>query len=442
MTPTSTFLFPLYLPYLPPSTYPQERNRSAFLASRVSIPSRAPRIQGWHVKREGVVREACHRLEIYSGGGGGSAARGGLDGTGEPRVVGLAGPAGCGKSTAAAMVVAREDVRGHFHEGIVWLPVGGRGAVDRIPELMLRLANLVYDRVVERSGRSSAPPPRRPCAAADRHTGLAYTLGALSHLSSSGGSDGGQRRRFLIVADDVYEPEVLEELRGVGACVLFTTTRSASGMRCGGGGGGEDGDGDGDGDGDAAGGGSLLIRMDNMEDGAAETVLRRASGLEEDGAELPRPAHDLIKSYGSVVMDVAYIGRWGLVRGRTDEKAWDTALSRILAEGDREGEGEEGEERWTRRQWHTAVLLAGLADLGRANHKAKDLYLYLAVLPRGLSFSVSGARSRFFFFSPGCAVPSASLLSFFLIPSLRLFRRVGRSGRLFLTVLRDLIYRV
>ncbi len=374
----------------------------------MSIPTRAPRIQDWYVPRDEVVREACRRLGIYSSksvtvaveaddDSGGvaaaaaaatAAAAAAADKPEEPRVVGLAGPAGCGKSTAAAMVVAREDVRGYFHEGVVWLPVGGRGAKDRIPQLMLRLANLVYDTLVKKSSGSSAPPPRKPCVAADRQNGLAYILGALSHLASSGGggSDGAQRRRFLIVADDVYEPEVLEELKGIGACVLFTTTRSPSGMRYGdpgkAGGGGVDG-------GAEEGSDVDLLRLDRIGDREGEVVLRRACGLDDD-VELPRPAHDFIKSYGSVVMDITYVGRWGVVRGTADEKAWDTVLNRIFVEGTENGEGGAGggEERWTRRRWHTAVLLAGLTDLGRVNDKAKDLYLYLGVLPRGLSFLV------------------------------------------------------
>lgn len=314
-----------------------------------------------------------------------------------PPVVGLGGPAGCGKSTVAAMVVAREDVRGYFHEGVVWLPVGGKGAKHRIPELMARLASLVHEAELKRGGIESSipPPPRKACIAADRQGSVAFIramLGPPRPAVASGGSGSwggsqkqvgggkGRGRRYLIVADDVYEPEVLEELKGVGACVLYTTTRSAAGMRLGDG----DGDGNGDGDGDGGGGGggadAELLRLDDLQEKEAETVLRQACGLPY--AKLPQQARDMMESYGSVVMDINYVGRWGVVSGQADEKAWDMALNRIFIEAG------DGGERWTRRRWHTAVLFAGLADLGRVNEKAKDLYLYLAVLPKGLGFTV------------------------------------------------------
>lgn len=406
----------------------------AFVASRVTIPARAPQIRAWFVPRQEVVRETCRLLRVYSdsdsaGEGEGAEAGGvpavanGDSGGGcdklkeEPRppppppvspvpaVVGLAGPAGCGKSTAAAMVIAREEVRGYFHEGVVWLPVGGRGAKHRIPEVMMRLASLVHEQEVKRSrsGESEVPPPppRRQCVATDRHESAAFVravlgphptvtgtgtaaggVGSGSEKEKAGDSSGGGRgRRYLIVADDVYEREVLEEIKGVGACVLYTTTRSASGMRYGGGGGGD------------------LLRLDDLHEEEAEIVLRRACGLDRADAALPQPALDMMKSYGSVVMDINYVGRWGVVRERADAKAWDVALNRIFIEaeagdgggdegGEDEGGDEGGEERWTRRRWHTAVILAGFADLGRLNDRAKDLYLYLAVLPRGLGFKV------------------------------------------------------
>lgn len=374
-----------YKPFQPPtapSTPPwprsisQERNKLALLASRVKIPERAPRIRRWFVPREQVVKETCDRLGIYSdgvdadGSSVGGAAMGSKDGDLEEgqRVVALVGPSGCGKSTVASMVIAREDVRGYFHDGVVWLPVGGKGAKDRLPQLMHRLANIVYETVLkENNGEWSLPPPRKPSVGADRQNGAAYIRGALAWGEKCGGRQ--QRRwRYLIVADDVYEPEVLEELKGVGACVLYTTTRSASGMRCG------------SGDID-------WLRLEDMPKEETDTVLRRACGLDSN-AQLPQQAHNLMNSYGSLVMDIAYVGRWGVINKTTDAEAWEMALSRIFVEGG------EGGDQWTRRRWRTAVLFAGLADLGRLNGKEKDLYLSLAVLPKGLNFSVSDNTTR------------------------------------------------
>ncbi|CAM9735373.1 unnamed protein product [Scytosiphon promiscuus] len=380
-----------------------ERNRVAFLAKRVKIPARVPRLRNWFVPRTLLVEEICDRLGMYSMYSG-VVADANADAAAdkdEPRLVGLAGPAGCGKSTAASLVIAREDVRGHFHDGVVWLAVGGKGAKRRLPELMLRLANMVYDTVVLNSGGSSRPrPPSKAGVMADRENGIAYGVAySVAYIRSvmgiggeaeegSGGGGGDQqqqqqqkrrrrRPRYLIVADDVHEPEVLQEIKGIGVTVLYTTTRSASGIR-GGGADGKDVD---------------LLRLDDLLEEEADTVLRRAVGV-KPGVDLPQPARDFMRSYGSVVMDLSYVGRWGVVHGKTDAKSWDMALNRVFIEG-----GEGGEE-WTRRRWHTAVLFAGMADLGRSNVKAKDLYLYLAVLPKGLAFTAADAGALLF--GEGC----------------------------------------
>lgn len=378
----------------------------AFLASRVPIPPRSPQIREWWVPRREAVQETCRRLGIYSaegeragvpavvangdsGGGGDATDKGRVEQP--PPVVGLGGPTGCGKSTVAAMVVAHEDVRGYFHEGVVWLPVGGKGAKHRLPELMARLASLVHDTEMRRSFSGDSripipPPPRKACIAItpDRLDSAAFIRAVLGLSPPSprptggsrgeklgvdgGGGGGGRGRRYLIIADDVCEPEVLQELMGLGACVLYTTTRSVEGMRLG------------DGDGDGNGADADLLQLDDLREEEAETVLRRACGMPH--ATLPQTAHEMIKAYGSVAMDINYFGRWDVVCGKADEKAWDMALSRVFVEAG------DGGERWTRRRWHTAVLFAGLADLARLNDKAKDLYLYLAVLPRGLGLTV------------------------------------------------------
>ncbi|CAN0228106.1 unnamed protein product [Ectocarpus sp. 12 AP-2014] len=169
-------------------------------------------------------------------------------------MAGLAGPSGVEKSTAAAMVVDRADVRTHFHKGCF---AGGEN---------------------------------------DPEDWAAYIREVVDENS----------RRFLVVADDVWEREVLEELKGAGVMwVLYTTLQD-----------------------------TLLPeqtpqRLDEMLPNEAELVLRRAADL-DDNARLPEAAYDLISPCEFVMLDLAMVGRWGLVRCRRDEKAWRMVFNRIV----------------------------------------------------------------------------------------------------------------
>ncbi|CAN0209411.1 unnamed protein product, partial [Ectocarpus fasciculatus] len=267
------------------------------MANTMKIPSGAPRILDWYVKRPAVVSEACGRLGI------GNSTSVSSD---EPRMVGLAGPSGVGKSTAAAMVVGRADVRAHFHKGVL---------CENDPE-----------------------------------DGAAYIREVVGENS----------RHFLVVADDVWEKEVLEELKRAGVMWVLYTTRQDT----------------------------LLPeqapqRLDEMLPNEAELVLRRAADL-DDNARLPEAAYDLINRCEFVVLDLVMVGRWGLVRGRRDEKAWRMALNRIV-----EAQKGGGDEKAL--SWRAAVLRAGLEELASDNPQNKELYISLAVVPKGLSFPSEAA---------------------------------------------------
>lgn len=256
----------------------------ADLASRVKTPSGAPRIRDWHVERKAIVGQSCVRLGI-----GNSTVATSSE---EPRMVGLAGPSGAGKSTVAAMVVAREDVRASFHKGVLWLHVG-QGAKNRLLELTNRLAAMVYETVLMKMCR----PPRPASVGIDPEDGVAY-IREVVDVSS---------RRFLVVADDVWEVEVLEALKKAGLWVLYTTRE-----------------------------GSLLpeappLRLDEVLKEEAELVLRRAADLDDD-ADLPKAAYDLMTQCKYGVMYLAFVGRWSDVRGRgmSEGKAWRAVLSRIV----------------------------------------------------------------------------------------------------------------
>ncbi|CAN0259548.1 unnamed protein product, partial [Ectocarpus sp. 13 AM-2016] len=290
--------------------------------------------------------------------GGGSRA------SGEPPVVGVAGPSGAGKSTIASMIIARDDVRGHFSEkGVVWLSVG-QGARDRLLDVMYRLAVMVHELVVDIGDSSSSPddgpfrPPQTPDIGVEPEDGAAYVREILTaeEVERSSGSFG----ELLVVADDVWEAEVLAELRSTGASILYTT-RSEEDLL-------------------AASGGSSVLQVDEVTEGEAEEILRRAADL-LDYTKLPDAAHDIIRRGGPVAMDVAYVGRWDIVRGKNDQAAWAVVLAHVIdAQNFMKGAA--------LLPWRSAVLRVGLTRLGLADQGTKELYLSLGVLPRNLSFSV------------------------------------------------------
>eukprot|EP00752_Nemacystus_decipiens_P012587 g11147.t1 len=309
----------------------EEQRRVVDLARRVKVPAAAPRIRDWYVERKAIVSHACDRLGI------GSSSADTL--SGEPQMVGLAGPSGAGKSTVASMVVRRDDVRASFHKGVLWLQVG-QGANDRLAELKHRLAEMVYETVMLKACR----PPRKAGIDTDPEDGAAYIREVVDDGS----------RRFLVVADDVWEAKVLEALRKASVWVLYTTRD-----------------------------GNLIpeappICLDQVLQKEAELVLRRAVELDDD-APLPAAAYELMTQCEYGVMYLAFVGRWSDVRGRSDGEAWWAVLSRIV-------KAQQGREGGQLLSWRAAVLRAGLAEIATENIKNKELYLSLAVMPKGLAF--------------------------------------------------------
>eukprot|EP00752_Nemacystus_decipiens_P005701 g5159.t1 len=307
----------------------KERIKVEALAHRVEVPAGAPRIRDWYAERTALVNKTCDHLGI------GVSA----DDSEEPRVIGLAGPSGAGKSTVASMVIARADVRASFHDGVLWLQVG-KEAKDRLPELMTRLAGMVHETLVCQG--QTCRPPRREDLDGGQEDGGAYIREVA--LES--------RRRFLVVADNVWEVEVLQELTRAWVWVLYTTRD-----------------------------GSLVpppLRVDQVLLEEAELVLRRAADL-DDSSVLPEAAYTLMARSSYVVLDLALVGRWSGVRGRSDDKAWRRAL-RSIENAQCQDHGV------APLSWRAAVLHAGLEELACDNPKHKELYLSLAVVPEGLPF--------------------------------------------------------
>ncbi|CAM9924997.1 unnamed protein product [Pylaiella littoralis] len=315
--------------------YQQSSSQEQRNASDVTIPPEAHCIRDWHVERETVVAETCDRLGIGSG----SKA----EFFEQPRMVGLAGPCGSGKSTVASMVVAREDVRKHFYKGVLWLPVG-QGAKDRLSEVTLSLAKMVYETVMLRACR----PPRISGVGVTPEDGAAYIHEVVKESDL----------RFLVVADNVWEPEVLKELKWAGVWVLYTTRYD-----------------------------NLVsvapLRLDRVLKKEAEEVLRRAAEIGED-APLPGAAYELMQRCELSVMHLAFAGRWRVVRGRSEEEAWRAALDHI-------GEAQKGGEGGQLLPWRAAMLRAGPGELVSDAPQNRELYLSLAILPKGLAFCSTAA---------------------------------------------------
>lgn len=300
-------------------------------ALRVKVPPGASRLREWYVERETVVSEACVRLGI------GSDKK---DNLAQPRMVGLAGPSGSGKSTVASMVVAREDVREFFHKGVLWITVG-KGARHRLSALMFDLASAVYETVLSKLCRA----PRKANVLINPEDGAAYIREVVDESS----------RYFLVVADDVWDVEVLRELKRAGVWVLYTTRNDKFSPEI------------------------RPIRIDQVLRKEAEMVLRRAAELHDD-VSLPQAAYELMERCGYVVLNLALVGRWGEVRRRCDGQAWQAALDRIV---EAQKESVKGGQLLS---WRAAVLRAGLGVLGSDNPQNKELYLALAILPTGLAF--------------------------------------------------------
>ncbi|CAM9799147.1 unnamed protein product [Ectocarpus sp. 8 AP-2014] len=99
-------------------------------AKLAKIPKATPIRKSWHVQRVDVMERVFEALTADGG----------------PRLVGLVGDSGSGKTTAASEIVRSNEVRQAFSDGVVWLTVN-HGAKDRLPSLMLQLAHMMCEEV-------------------------------------------------------------------------------------------------------------------------------------------------------------------------------------------------------------------------------------------------------------------------------------------------------
>ncbi|CAN0193370.1 unnamed protein product, partial [Ectocarpus fasciculatus] len=306
---------------------------------RARVPSLLPRRESWHVRRELVIGTVLRRLlsappggsdsgrggsgDGYTAGGGGGRARGRGRAAG-PRVVGLVGESGTGKTAAAAEVVRGPEVLEYFSDGVVWLPVNeGDGQRDRLPSLMKRLARLMYEEVGIKHGFvapsvagagavGSDDPwggPRHDgggsgSGAEDGGGGAAYVKAlvegggqqqqqqqaatAAATAAAADGHGGARQRRplrCLVAADNVCEAEVVAAIAETGVWVLLTTR---------------------DGDVIRRVGGKPVV-VGRLLETDADWVLRRASELPGDESP-PAGARELVELCGRTALDLAFVG--------------------------------------------------------------------------------------------------------------------------------------
>lgn len=109
----------------------------------------------------------------------------------------------------ASMVIHEVGVWAQFPKGALWLPVG-KGADNRLPELMFVLATMVWEIVLAKRVR----PPAKGGAVVKPEDGAEYIRRNVGERSC---------RSFRVVADDVWEEKVLAELRKAGVWVLYTS---------------------------------------------------------------------------------------------------------------------------------------------------------------------------------------------------------------------------
>ena len=146
--------------------------------------------KSWYVDRHRIVQDLYDRLCRER----------------SPTLVALVGESGSGKTTMGVEFVMDRRVQNFFSDGIIWLSVD-HGNTDRLPSLMEHLTRMVDKKYF---GKGSP--------------NLIYRDSGTEHIKRyiEQGRQG-QGLKFLVVAENVWDPEVVRELRKTGMWILINT---------------------------------------------------------------------------------------------------------------------------------------------------------------------------------------------------------------------------
>lgn len=284
------------------------------------MPSLVPARESWHVRRERVISTVLESLACQSragvdgiplagAGGGGS---GDVRNAQRPQVVGLVGESGSGKTATAAEVVRSPEVLEYFSDGVVWLPVNeGDGSKARLPSLMHRLVGMVNEEIASRNDGIGDTCGEDTDICDSAEDSVTYVRG----IVEGGGElrDGvrqqGRQLRCLVVADNVWEKEVVAKLRKTGMWILLTSRKVEMIQEAGG----------------------HPVVIGRLVEADAVRVLRRAAELPSDEPS-PLGAKDLAELCGRMALELSFVGRWNNVRGSKDPMAWQAAADNIRAD--------------------------------------------------------------------------------------------------------------
>lgn len=274
-------------------------------------------------------------------------------------MVALVGRSGAGKTSTASQMALQSHLRERFTDGIVWMRCGqGAGESGRLARKMFVLATWVHEDVEKKVGIS----PSDAQVAVDGNA-AAYIKTRMEQ------GNAGRGLKCLVVADDVWDPEVVDMLRQSGMQALITSRDYKLAEAWGG----------------------KTVVMDHVTEEEGMLILQNSAKL-RSGESLPNEACEILKLCDYVAMDLNFVGRWSMLRSQVDGTQWSRASNKIRSEMGAEVSGSgEGLEHCDPAERRAAILRAGYMDIGSDDLRNQTLYLSLAIMPNGHAFRVSDA---------------------------------------------------